>query len=107
MYERIVKVSFKDELSRKALLSYLHPITKQQGEAFGLISMTSTQVSGNIMVTTYLWPDYETAKAAFDDYGSKIIDAIRNAGAKVEIQEGPVERAWFNEACDTKSLNTF
>ena len=44
MYQRIVKVSFKDELSRKALLSYLHPITKQQGEAFGLISMTSTQV---------------------------------------------------------------
>ena len=107
MYQRLVKVSFKDELSRQSMLSYLHPMTKQQGEAYGLICMTSMQVSENSLMTSYLWPDHETEKAAYDEFGSKIIDAIRNSGAKVEVQEGPVERAWFNDACDTKTLNTF
>ena len=37
MYQRIVIVTFKDELSKASMTSYLHPIIKQQGEAYGLI----------------------------------------------------------------------
>ena len=33
MYQRIFRSTFKDELSRKSVLSYLAPIVKQQGEA--------------------------------------------------------------------------
>ena len=39
MYQRIVIVTFKDELSKASMTSYLHPIIKQQGEAYGLIAM--------------------------------------------------------------------
>ena len=35
MYQRIVIVTFKDELSKASMTSYLHPIIKQQGEAYG------------------------------------------------------------------------
>ena len=106
MYCRIFKTRYKDELTRKALLSYLHPIIQQQGEAYGLISMLSTRVSENNMMTIYLWPDYNTAKAASNEYGAKIVEAIRNAGAKVEVQEGPVERGWFNDTYEIKALHT-
>ena len=82
MYQRIVIVTFKDELSKASMTSYLHPIIKQQGEAYGLIAMTSTQITELSILTTYLWPDYETAKAAREEYGAKIVDALRKAGAK-------------------------
>ena len=44
MYQRIVIVSFKDELSKASMTSYLHPIIKQRGEAYGLIAMTATRL---------------------------------------------------------------
>ena len=106
-YQRIVIVTFKDELSKASMTSYLHPIIKQQGEAYGLIAMTSTQITELSILTTYLWPDYETAKAAREEYGAKIVDALRKAGAKVETKEGLVERAWFNGIDDMKALSNF
>ena len=96
IYQRMIRSTFKDELSRKSVLSYLAPIVKQQGEAYGLIAMTQVQVSDLSVVTTFIWPDYETAIAAWDEYGGKVTEAISNSGAKVEVQEGLVERAWFN-----------
>ena len=64
MYQRMIRSTFKDELSRKSVLSYLGPIVKQQGEAYGLIAMTQVQVSDSSVVTTFIWPDYETAMVA-------------------------------------------
>jgi len=58
MYQRMIRSTFKDELSRKSVLSYLAPIVKQQGEAYGLIAMTQVQVSDSSVVTTFIWPDY-------------------------------------------------
>ena len=107
MYQRIISITFKDQLTKASLTSYLHPIIKQQGEAYGLISMVSTQTGDLSILTTYLWPDHETAKAAKDEYGSKIVEALRNAGAKVDTKEGPVEKAWFNDTKDVKKLSTF
>ena len=72
MYQRMIRSTFKDELSRKSVLSYLAPIVKQQGEAYGLIAMTQVQVSDSSVVTTFIWPDYETAMAAWDEYGGKV-----------------------------------
>ena len=66
MYQRIYTVNFRDELSKASITSYLHPVIKQQGEAYGLIAMVSTQISELSILTTYLWPDYETAQAARD-----------------------------------------
>ena len=57
MYQRIVIVTFKDELSKASMTSYLHPIIKQQGEAYGLIAMTQVQVSDTSVVTSFFWPD--------------------------------------------------
>jgi hypothetical protein len=37
MYQRMIRSTFKDELSRKSVLSYLAPIVKQQGEAYVLV----------------------------------------------------------------------
>ena len=54
----MVKLKFKDGLTRKALLSYLQPIIQQQAEAYGLISMTTSQIAENTTVTSFLWPDY-------------------------------------------------
>ena len=45
MYQRIVKVIFRDELTKASMTNYLLPIIKQQGEAYGLISMTSTDIT--------------------------------------------------------------
>ena len=46
MYQRIITVTFRDELTKASMTNYLQPIIKQQGEAYGLISMTSlTSVS--------------------------------------------------------------
>ena len=107
MYQRMIRSTFKDELSRKSVLSYLAPIVKQQGEAYGLIAMTQVQVSDSSVVTTFIWPDYETAMAAWDEYGGKVTEAIRNSGAKVDVQEGLVERAWFNQTADMAVLTNF
>ena len=107
MYQRVITLTFKDELSKEAITNYLQPVIKEQGEAYGLIAMTSTQITELSILTTYLWPDYETAKAAREEYGAKIVDALRKAGAKVETKEGPVERAWFNGIAAMKALSTF
>ncbi len=64
MYQRMIRSTFKDELSRKSVLIYLAPIIKQQGEAYGLIAMTQVQVSDSSVLTTFIWPDHETAMAA-------------------------------------------
>ena len=93
MHQRMIRSTFKDELSRKSVLSYLAPFVKQQGEAHGLIAMTQVQVSVSSFVTNFIWPDYETAMAALDEYGGKVAEAIRNSGAKVDVQEGLVECA--------------
>ena len=103
----MIRSIFKDELSRESVLSYLAPIVKQQGEAYGLIAMTQVQVSDTSVVTTFIWPDYETAMAASDEYGGKVTEAIRNSGAKVDVQEGLVERAWFNQTADMAVLTNF
>jgi hypothetical protein len=103
----MIRSTFKDQLSMKGVLSYIAPMVRQQGEVYGLIAMTQTEVSELSVVTTFIWPDYETAKSAWAEYGGKVVDAIRNSGAKIDIQEGIVERAWFNDAIDIKSLNNF
>ena len=69
--------------------------------------MTQVQVSESSVVTTFIWPDYETAMAAWDEYGGKVTEAIRNSGAKVDVQEGLVERAWFNQTADMAVLTNF
>lgn len=106
MYCRMVKLKFKDGLTRKALLSYLQPIIQQQAEAYGLISMTTSQIAENTTVTSFLWPDYETAMEASEGYGAKITDGFRNAGTQVEVLEGPVQMAWFNADTEFLNLNT-
>ena len=107
MYQRMIRITFKDQLSMKGVLSYITPIVRQQGEAYGLIGMTQTEVSELSVVITFIWPDYETAKSVMEEYGNKVADAVRNSGAKIDIQEGIVERAWFNDTIDMKSLNNF
>ena len=72
MDQRMIRSAFKDELNRKSVLSYLAPIVKQQGEPYGLIEMTQVQVSDSSVVTTFIWPDCETAMAAWDEYGGKV-----------------------------------
>ena len=52
----------------KGVLSYIAPMVRQQGEAYGLIAMTQTEVSELSVVTTFIWPDYETAKAALRSF---------------------------------------
>ena len=69
--------------------------------------MVSAQISELSILTTYLWPDYETAQAARDEYGAKIFEALRNAGAKVETKEGPMERARSNGIDDMRALSNF
>ena len=69
--------------------------------------MTQVQVSESSVVTTFIWPDYETAMAAWDEYGGKVTEAIRNSGTKVDVQEGLVERAWFNQTADMAVLTNF
>ena len=107
MYERIVTVTFRDELTKASMTNYLQPIIKQQGESYGLISMTSTDITDLSILDIYIWPDYETAQAASNEYGAKIRDALQKAGAKVETKEGPVARAWFNGIEDLKLLSNF
>ena len=45
MYQRIVTVTFRDELTKASMTNYLQPIIKQQGESYGLISMTSIDIN--------------------------------------------------------------
>ena len=45
MYQRIVTLTFKDELSKDAITDYLQPVIKEQGEAYGLIAMTCARVT--------------------------------------------------------------
>ncbi len=107
MYQRIVIVTFRDQLTKASMTNYLQPIIKQQGEEYGLISMTSTDITDFSILDVYIWPDYQTAKAASDEYGTKIREALQKAGAKVETKEGAVARAWFNGIEDLKSLSNF
>ena len=69
--------------------------------------MTSTDINNLIILDIYIWPDYETAQAASNEYGAKIREALQKAGAKVETKEGPVARAWFNGIEDLNSLSNF
>ena len=89
------------------MTNYLQPIIKQQGKAYGLIAMTSTNSTNFSILDIYIWPDYETAQAASNEYGAKIRGALQKAGAKVETKEGPVARAWFDGIGDLKSLSNF
>ena len=72
MYQRIVTVTFRDELTKASMTNYLQPIIKQQGESYGLISMTSTDITDLSILDVYIWPDYKTAQAASNEYGAKI-----------------------------------
>ena len=45
MYQGIVTVTFRDELTKASMTNYLQPIIKQQGESYGLISMTSIDIN--------------------------------------------------------------
>ena len=60
MYQRVITLTFKDELSKEAITNYLQPVIKEQGEAYGLIAMTCAQINELSVVDTYYWPDYDT-----------------------------------------------
>ena len=107
VYQRIVTLTFKDELSKDAITDYLQPVIKEQGEAYGLIAMTCARVNELSVVDTYYWPDYDTFEKAKNEYAGKFVEATRNAGAKVDIKEAYVYRAWFDGTDDMKSLTNF
>ena len=107
VYQRIVTLTFKDELSKDAITDYLQPVIKEQGEAYGLIAMTCARVNELSVVDTYYWPDYDTFEKAKNEYAAKFVVATRNAGAKVDIKEAYVYRAWFDGTDDMKSLTNF
>ena len=52
MYQRIVTLTFKDELSKDAITDYLQPVIKEQGETYGLIAMTCARVNELTVVDT-------------------------------------------------------
>ena len=54
MYQRIVTVTFSDELTKASMTNYLQPIIKQQGKAYGLISMTSTNITNLSVLDIYI-----------------------------------------------------
>ena len=81
--------------------------SERMERSYGLISMTSTDITDLSILDIYIWPDYETAQVASNEYGAKIRDALQKVGAKVETKEGPVARAWFNGIEDLKSLSNF
>ena len=64
VYQRIVTLTFKDELSKNAITDYLQPVIKEQGEAYGLIAMTCARVNELSVVDTYYWPDYDSFQKA-------------------------------------------
>lgn len=107
MYQRIVTLTFKDELSKDAITDYLQPVIKEQGEVYGLIAMTCARINELSVVDTYYWPDYDTFEKAKKEYAAKFVEATRNAGAKVDIKEAYVYRAWFDGTDDMKSLTNF
>ena len=80
---------------------------KQHGKAYGLIAMTKAQVSDSCVVTAFIWPDYEATTVAWDEYGGKVIEVIRDSGARVDVEEGLVERAQFNQTADMMVLTDF
>ena len=69
--------------------------------------MISIQVCEPSVVTTFIWPDCQTAIAEWDEYGGKVTEAIRNSGAKVDVKECRVEHAWFNKTADITVLANF
>ena len=82
MYQRIITLTFKDELSKDAINSYLQPVIKEQGEAHGLIAMICARANELTVVDTYYWPDYDTFEKAKNEYAGKFAEATRNAGAR-------------------------
>ena len=91
-------------------INYSGTLVKQSERmerSYGLISMTSTDITDLSILDIYIWPDYETAQVASNEYGAKVWDALQKAGAKVETKEDPVTRAWFNGIGDLKSLSNF
>ena len=87
-------------------INYSGTLVKQSERmerSYGLISMTSTDITDLSILDVYIWPDYKTAQAASNEYGAKIRDDLQKAGAKVETKKGPVARAWFNGIEDLKS----
>ena len=83
------------------------PVIKEQGEAYGLIAMTCARINELSVVDTYYWPDYDTFEKAKNEYAGKFVEATRKAGAKVDIKEAYVYRAWFDGTDDMKSLTNF
>ena len=91
-------------------INYSGTLVKQSERmerSYGLISMTSTDITDLSILDIYIWPDYETAQVASNEYGAKVWDALQKAGAKVETKEDTVARAWFNGIGDLKSLSNF
>ena len=107
VYQRVITLTFKDELSKEAITNYLQPVIKEQGEAYGLIAMTCARINDLSVVDTYYWPDYDTFEKAKNEYAGKFVEATRKAGAKVDIKEAYVYRAWFDGTDDMKSLTNF
>ena len=91
MYQRVITLTFKDELSKEAITNYLQPVIKEQGEAYGLIAMCA-QINELSVVDTYYWPDYDTFEKAKNEYAGKFVEATRKAGAKVDIKEAYIVR---------------
>ena len=107
MYQRVITLTFKDELSKEAITNYLQPVIKEQGEAYGLIAMTCTRINDLSVVDTYYWPDYDTFEKAKNEYAGELVEATRKAGAKVDIKEAYVYRVWFDGTDDMKALTNF
>ena len=107
MYQRGITLTVNNELSKEAITNHLQPVNKEQGEAYGLIAMTCARINDLSVVDTYFWPNYDNFEKAKNEYAGKFVEATSKAGAKVDIKEAYVYRAWFDGTDDMKSLTNF
>ena len=89
MYGRLIRVNFKDEMTKDMILNYSDNKADKIGfEKYGLLQKLWLDTSKSSATLLLIFPNLKQCQIDHENQAKEFIEALKNQGNKVELSEG-------------------
>ena len=89
MYGRLIRVNFKDEMTKDMILNYSDNKADKIGfEKHGVLQKLWLDTSKSSATLLLIFPNIKQCQIDHENHAKEFIEALKNQGNKVELSEG-------------------
>ena len=92
MNTHIVKSTFQNEFARKGAEAHLNPVVLQEAKEYGLVYRITLNPKPKRRIAIQIYDGEKSAKAFSKKFGDGKLNEISDAGARVEVFEGFIDK---------------